>query len=162
MVLNTNTYFVFICNVIALFTFYALPSGGKSKGAVVHWDSNRGPRVGWMVQTNRIRTKMNKKRPGWADLFSRFEPRFHDNSSQSIVEYDLANILYLEFFCLSTANENKRNRAGDGPFKKNYARIQYRDGKLASRDLGRFLKKIGPSPASFCLFSFFSNTNFTE
>ena len=34
--MNTNTYFVLTCNVLALFTFYALPSGGKSKDAVVH------------------------------------------------------------------------------------------------------------------------------
>ena len=33
---NTNTYFVFNYNVLALFTFYALSSGGKLKGAVVH------------------------------------------------------------------------------------------------------------------------------
>ena len=36
IVSNTNTYFVFNCNVLALFTFYAPPSGGKLKGAVVH------------------------------------------------------------------------------------------------------------------------------
>ena len=34
--MKTNTYFVFNCNVPALFTFYALPSGGKLKGVVVH------------------------------------------------------------------------------------------------------------------------------
>ena len=34
--LKPNTYFVFISNVLALFTFYTLPSGGKSKGEVVH------------------------------------------------------------------------------------------------------------------------------
>ena len=34
--LNTNTYFALNCNVLALFTFYALPSVGKSKDAVVH------------------------------------------------------------------------------------------------------------------------------
>ena len=37
IVLNTKTYFVLNCNVLALFTFYAPPSGGKSKGAVVHY-----------------------------------------------------------------------------------------------------------------------------
>ena len=37
IVLNTNTYFVLNCNVLALFTFYALPSGGKLKNAVVHY-----------------------------------------------------------------------------------------------------------------------------
>ena len=38
--MNTNTYFVFNCNVLALFTFYALPSGGKLKDTVVHCDFN--------------------------------------------------------------------------------------------------------------------------
>ena len=37
IVLNTNTYFVLNCNVLALLSFYALPSGGKSKDMVVHW-----------------------------------------------------------------------------------------------------------------------------
>ena len=62
---------------------------------------------------------MNKKRPGWADLFSRFEPRFHDNSSQSIVESDLANILYLEFF-LPFQQQTKINEIGPGmaPLKR--------------------------------------------
>ena len=36
IVLNTNTYFVINCNVLALSTFNALPSGGKLKDAVVH------------------------------------------------------------------------------------------------------------------------------
>ena len=40
IVLNTNTYFVLNCNVLSLFTFYALPSGGKSKDAVVHWQDS--------------------------------------------------------------------------------------------------------------------------
>ena len=35
--MNTNTYFVFNCNVLALFTFYAVPSSGKHKCALVHW-----------------------------------------------------------------------------------------------------------------------------
>ena len=35
--MNTNTYFVLNCNVLALFTFYALPSGGKLKDMVVHY-----------------------------------------------------------------------------------------------------------------------------
>ena len=34
--MNTNTYFVCNCHVLAFFTFYALPSGGKLKGAMVH------------------------------------------------------------------------------------------------------------------------------
>ena len=34
--MNTNTYLVLNCNVLSLFTFYALPSGGKLKEAVVH------------------------------------------------------------------------------------------------------------------------------
>ena len=34
--MNTNTYFVFNCNVLALFTFYAVPSSGKYKCALVH------------------------------------------------------------------------------------------------------------------------------
>ena len=36
IVLNANTYFVLSCNVLALFTFYELPSGGKSKDVVIH------------------------------------------------------------------------------------------------------------------------------
>ena len=31
IVLNTNEYLIFNCNVLALFTFYALPSSGKDK-----------------------------------------------------------------------------------------------------------------------------------
>ena len=42
IVLYTNTYFVLNCNVLALFTFYALPSVGKSKDAVVHYHSDVG------------------------------------------------------------------------------------------------------------------------
>ena len=37
IVLNTNTYFALYCNVLVLFTHYALPSGGKSKDVVVHF-----------------------------------------------------------------------------------------------------------------------------
>ena len=37
IVLSTNTYFDLHCEVLALFTFYTLPSGGKLKGAVVHF-----------------------------------------------------------------------------------------------------------------------------
>ena len=36
IVMNTKTKFDFNCKVLTLFAFYALPSGGKSKGAVVH------------------------------------------------------------------------------------------------------------------------------
>ena len=35
--MSANTYFVLNCNVLALFTFYALPSGGKSKDVVVNY-----------------------------------------------------------------------------------------------------------------------------
>ena len=34
--MNTTTYFVLNCNVLALLSFYALPSGGKLKDAVVY------------------------------------------------------------------------------------------------------------------------------
>ena len=37
IVFNTNTYFVLNYNVLALLSFYALPSGGKSKDVVVHY-----------------------------------------------------------------------------------------------------------------------------
>ena len=36
IVVNTNTYFVFNFNVLALFTFYAVPSSGEYKCALVH------------------------------------------------------------------------------------------------------------------------------
>ena len=37
ILLNTNKYFVFNCNVLALFTFYAVPSSDKYKCMLVHF-----------------------------------------------------------------------------------------------------------------------------
>ena len=37
MVLNTNTDFIFNCNLLAFYTFYAVPSSGKDKYALENW-----------------------------------------------------------------------------------------------------------------------------
>ena len=38
IVLTTNKYLIFECNALALFTFYTLPSSGKDKCVLVHFE----------------------------------------------------------------------------------------------------------------------------
>ena len=54
----TQTHFVLNYNALALFTFYALPSGGKSKDAVVHFQLNET--LSLKVYTNFIRFKVDR------------------------------------------------------------------------------------------------------
>ena len=51
----SNTKYVFVLKQSSLFSFYALPSGGKSKGAVVHW-------VNPVVEMFLLKSSMHKSR----------------------------------------------------------------------------------------------------